>query len=104
MYSIGDQVDLEGIDTTGLYIKVVDNTLQAVSIRNNEKYELSNGIRIGSHKNEVISIMRIPKEENITIYKGDVPVWKIPAFIYNDLTLFIDEDDRVEHIDLGKTF
>ena len=103
VYNIGDELSLDDIDTSGLTIKLVHNKLESISINSNDKYELSNGIRIGSSEDEVVAKLGRPIEDEIGIMKGDEKVWGIPAYIYSNLIIFLDEKEEVEGILIAKT-
>lgn len=91
------------IDTTGLYLEIKNEILKSVSLKSNEKYELSNGVRIGQSKDEIINILGSPLQDGITITKGSNASLStdINALVYKNVLILFDDQDLAGYITFG---
>ena len=101
-YIIGDQIKVSNIsDSSGLRIETSCDILKSITITDISKYELSNGVRIGAPKDEIIGIMGDPLRSEITIAKGPIQIATIDALVYNKVIILIDQNELASAITLG---
>ena len=101
-YIIGDQIKESNIfDSSGLHIETSCDILTSITITDISKYELSNGVRIGTSKAEIISIMGDPLRSEIAIDKGSIQIASIDALVYSKVIILIDQNELASSITLG---
>ena len=101
-YTIGNKIEFKNtIDTTGIYLEIKKEILKSVTISGESKYELSNGVNIGTTKKRIIKLMGKPINDEITLSKGSMPIGIIDVFAYDKTTIFFDENELAKSISIG---
>ena len=103
-YIIGEDLDIRNIDTSGIHLEVREGKLNSVSIHKNKLYELSNGVRIGMHKQAIIGKMGTPLKENITASKGTVEINIMDALIYDGFLITLNSKGYADWIIMSRDY
>ena len=101
IYNIDQEIkSIQGIDTSNLHLTITDGVLKSISLTNHTKYVLSNGVKVGNSKSEIIKLMGRPIKDEIKIIKGETQIGSIDALVYNRVIILFDENKKAKSITL----